>query len=137
MSCIEAMTFKSIPMAKKLRTSSDGNPDTASTCSTSRPNPLRQAARTSRGFPGEPAGRLTEHLQRLGEAPLDGGEVELLLRPEQAEEVRLRDPRASRDLVGRRAVEPALREQVLRGGDDLLAPFLGGESLSLGRVHVE
>ena len=69
-------------------------------------------------------GRALEDLERLAEAARDDGDEELLLRPEEPEDVRLRDARPAGDLVGRGAVEPALGEHLQRRVEDLLAPLV-------------
>ena len=51
-------------------------------------------------------------LERLVHAAGAAREEELLLRPEEAEDVRLRDAGAPRDVLGGRAVQPALGELV-------------------------
>ena len=75
---------------------------------------------------GLPGGRILEHLEGLGEAERDRSQVQVLLRPEEPEEVGLRNPGAPGDLVGRGAVEAPLREQVQRDVEDLVAALIGG-----------
>src|SRR5207342_3050463 len=66
------------------------------------------------------AGRgLLEDLERLPQAAAHALEVELLLRAEQAEEIRLGDTGLARDLVGRRAVKPVLAELLHRDNENL------------------
>src|SRR4051812_21671958 len=72
------------------------------------------AALAGRGF--------LEELERLAQAAPDDLDVELLLRAEEAEEVRLRDAGPPRDRVGRRSMEPVLSELLERPREDLLAP---------------
>src|SRR5438067_5458581 len=67
-------------------------------------------------------GGVLEELERLAQAAPDDLDVELLLRAEEAEEVRLRDAGPPRDRVGRRAVEPVLPELLERRSEDLLTP---------------
>ncbi len=67
-----------------------------------------------------------EDLERLAEAPCDHGQVELLLRAEQPEDVRLGDPRQAGDLVGRGPVQALRRKFGDRCIENVLAPlFLG------------
>jgi hypothetical protein len=68
--------------------------------------------------------RPLHQLERLAEAPRDDCEVQLLLRAEEPEDVRLRDARPLRDLLGRGAVEAVLGEDDQRGVEDVLAPGL-------------
>src|SRR5438094_3491695 len=67
-------------------------------------------------------GGFLEELERLAQAAPDDLDVELLLRAEEAEEVRLRDAGPPRDRVGRRAVEPVLPKFLERRYQDLLTP---------------
>ena len=60
------------------------------------------------------------------EAVADDGEEEFPLRPEQLEQVRLRDADGPRDRLGRGADVAALGELVDRGDDDRVATFVGG-----------
>ena len=78
-------------------------------------------------------GRPLERLERLAEAAGDGRLEELLLRAEEAEHVRLRDAGASRDLLGRRAVQAALGELV-EGGVEDVRPAFGGSAPVCGRA---
>src|SRR5919109_1433615 len=96
---------------------------------------IRPTDRQQRFLAFQTCGGRLEHLQRLGQATLYCGDEELLLRPEEAEEVRLRDAGASRDLVGRRSVQSALREEVLCGPEDRLPALLRGLSLGCRRRH--
>jgi hypothetical protein len=50
------------------------------------------------------------HLERPAHAAFDRRDEELLLRPEEPEDVRLRDPGGLRDRLGRAAVEPVRGE---------------------------
>src|SRR5712691_1470741 len=84
------------------------------------------ADRVERLLPGEPGGGFAEHLERLLEAALARRDEELLLRPEEPEQVRLRDPDAPGDGVGRRAGEAVLGELDQRRLEDLLTAYLGG-----------
>jgi hypothetical protein len=77
-----------------------------------------------------------EELERLAETAADDGLEELLLRPEQAEHVRLRDPSLRRDRLRGRAGEAAPRELVQRGVEDCLTPFRGRLSFGDG-CHAE
>ncbi|CAA9497762.1 MAG: hypothetical protein AVDCRST_MAG30-1727 [uncultured Solirubrobacteraceae bacterium] len=63
--------------------------------------------------------------------PLVAGEEELLLRAEQAEEVRLRDPGVAGDRVGRGRGVARAGEVAGRLGDDVL-PALGGAAAGGG-----
>ena len=75
--------------------------------------------------------------ERLGDPPvhhLVAGEEQLALGVEEPEQVRLRDPRLARDLVGRGAVVAAQREVLDRDLDDLAAA-LGGRSARSGGGH--
>ena len=69
------------------------------------------AHRAQRLLAGLALGRLLEGLARLGEAALDRRDEELLLRAEEAEEVRLRDAGLAGDLVGRGAGEARARRR--------------------------
>jgi hypothetical protein len=87
---------------------------------------------------GAAPGRLLERVERAFETALDDREEQVLLRVEQAEQVGLRDPDASGDRVGGRAVQSTVRELLHRGAQDLLAALLGGEpGLRGGRRHAE
>ena len=68
-------------------------------------------------------GGFLEELQGLAQAAPDDLEVELLLRAEEPEEIRLRDADSAGNRVGRRAVEPVLAELLERRDEDLLAPL--------------
>ena len=70
-------------------------------------------------------GRPLEELERLAEAAADRGLEELLLRPEEAEEVGLRDAGPPGDVLGGRAFEPALGELDQRRVEDVVLPFRG------------
>ena len=85
---------------------------------------VRVADRLERVRAGRAGSGGTERVERPCEAVVDDGDEELLLRPEEAEEVGLRDARAARDRVGGRAVEPAQRELDVRGLEDGDAPFV-------------
>ena len=65
--------------------------------------------------------RPLEELERLAEAAGDDRREELLLRAEEPEHVRLRDPGPPGDVLGRGAVEPARGELLERRVEDLLA----------------
>ena len=65
-------------------------------------------------------GRALEQLERLAEAAADGGDEELLLRAEEAEEVRLRDAGPPGDVLGGRALEAALGELDQGGVEDVV-----------------
>ena len=67
---------------------------------------------------------LLEDLEHVAEAAPDGLEEELLLRAEEAEDVRLRDAGPAGDVLGGRAVQPADRELDPGRLDDLLAADL-------------
>jgi len=69
-------------------------------------------------------GRPLELLERLPEAPGDDRGEQVLLRPEQTEDVGLGDAGAASDVLGRGTVEPVLGEHREGGVEDLLAPFL-------------
>jgi len=80
----------------------------------------------------QPLGSALEEHERVAEAAADGCDVELLLRPEEAEEVRLGDACALRDVLGRRAFEAAVGElDEGRVEDRVLA--LGGGEAGVGR----
>ena len=81
------------------------------------------AHRPQRLLAAQVAGGVAEELERLLHAALDGRDEELLLRPEEPEEVRLRDAGRRGDVLGRRAVEAAARERGLRRGEHRLAPL--------------
>ena len=81
---------------------------------------------------GEPVGGAKEERLGVGEAALDGGDDQLALGAEQAEQIRLRDAGHARDHVGRGALVPALRKDGHRGFEDLLAAFGGGEAFGGG-----
>src|SRR4029453_19452498 len=66
---------------------------------------------------------LLERLERLAEAARDDADEELLLRPEEPEDVRLRDACPGRDDLGRGSVQPVLGELEVRGVEYGLAPF--------------
>ena len=70
-------------------------------------------------------GRPLEHLERLAEAPADGGDEELLLRAEEPEEVGLGDAGAAGDVLRRRALEAALGELDHRGVEDVVLALRG------------
>ena len=61
----------------------------------------------------------------MAEAAPHGLQEELFLRPEETEDVRLRDAGAAGDVLGRRAVQAADRELRARGLDDLRATDFG------------
>src|SRR5581483_8708904 len=86
-------------------------------------------------LPAEPLGRTLEALERLAEAAGDDGGEELLLRAEQAEDVRLRDAGPAGDLVGRGAAEACLRKHRRCGVEDLLAPHRLRLPLGARRCH--
>src|SRR5215217_7301351 len=90
---------------------------------------VRLPDRLERVLAALPGRRVLEDPKRLVEALPRRREVELLLRPEEAEQVRLRDPRAACDCIRRSAVEPAEGELLTRGPEELLTPFLGGLAL--------
>jgi hypothetical protein len=73
-------------------------------------------------------GRPLEHLERLPEAAVHGGREEELLRAEEAEEVRLRDPRPAGDVLRGGALEPPLGELDEGGVEDVVAALGGGEA---------
>ena len=66
---------------------------------------------------------------------LDGREEELLLRVEQAEEVRLRDAGVAGDRVGRGAVQAVLGELAAGGIEHGGAAFVGGLSDGAGSLR--
>ena len=91
--------------------------------------------RADRGEDRVAAGRLAgdevvrgplHRLPGLLEAEADDGQEELLLRAEQLEHVRLGDAGPGGDRLGRRADEAAGRELLDAGGDDRVAPLIGG-----------
>src|SRR4029077_11504768 len=59
-----------------------------------------------------------EELERVAVAPADGSEVEVLLRSEEAEEVRLGDAGPAGDVLGGRALVAALGELDQRSVED-------------------
>ena len=63
------------------------------------------ADRLQRLLAPQALGGALEELERVAVAAADGRDVELLLRPEEAEEVRLGDARPLRDVLGRGALE--------------------------------
>src|SRR5206468_1119825 len=65
------------------------------------------------------------HLERPAQAALDRRHEELLLRAEEAEDVRLRDPGSPGDCLGRAAVEPMSGELDERRLEDLVAALRG------------
>ena len=89
------------------------------------------AHRVQRVHPLLPAGGIGEDLVEMVDRAPRRREVELLLRAEEPEEVRLRDAGRPRDVLGRGAVQ-ALDGELVRGGDqDGLAALVGG--LAVGR----
>ena len=80
-----------------------------------------------------PFGRPLEHLERLAEAAGDDGLEELLLRPEEPEDVGLRDAGPAGDVLGRGPGKPALGELDERRVEDLLAALL--LRLAFGNDH--
>ena len=86
------------------------------------------AHRLERRLAGLADGGLAHRLERLGHAARGARQEELLLRAEEAEDVRLRDAGPLGDVLGGRAVEPARGELVAGGLEDLLAPLSGGAS---------
>ena len=75
-----------------------------------------------------------EELERLPEAAPDGHLEELLLRPEQAEEVGLGDAGPPGDVLGRRPLVAGLGELDERRLEDGVLALGGGETES-DRVH--
>ena len=71
-------------------------------------------------------GRPLERLERLAEAPRDRRLEQLLLRAEEAEDVRLRNACIPSDFLGRRGGEPALGELGHGRVEDLVTPLGGG-----------
>jgi hypothetical protein len=90
------------------------------------PKPLHVSIshRLQRVHPPPALRRAGEELVCLAEAAVADGDEERLLRPEEAEDVRLRDAGAAGDVLGRRSVEPALGELLERRLEDLLVPLV-------------
>src|SRR5206468_748236 len=85
-----------------------------------------RAHRLERLLAALPFGRPLEELERLAEATGDHGLEELLLRPEQPEDVGLGDAGTRGDRLRGGAVEPALRKLLERRVEDAPPPFLCG-----------
>ena len=86
------------------------------------------------GFAAPALGRPLERLERLAETAGHGRLVEVLLRPEQAKDVRLGDAGPLGDLLGRGCVEPAFGE-LDHGGLEDLFPALVGTLAFVGGDH--
>ena len=80
------------------------------------------------------AAAVLEREPGAGEAAPDDREEEVLLRPEQLEDVRLRDAGPPGDRLGGRADQPAVRELLGRRCDDRFASLVGGHPGPLRRL---
>ena len=85
---------------RRRRTPASASSRVRSSSSSSTRGPSRSSASSPLRRPRPP-----ERLQRVAQAALDGRQEQLLLRPEQPEQVWLRDPGAARDVLRGRAVQ--------------------------------
>ena len=82
----------------------------------------------SASIPCLPGRGVREHLVQMLDRPLRGRQVELLLRPEEPEQVRLRDAGCAGDVLGRGAVEAFRSELRRRRVEHRDAALVGGLS---------
>jgi hypothetical protein len=71
--------------------------------------------------------RALEELERVAVAAADRRDVELLLRSEEPEEIRLRDAGPLRDVLGRGALEAAVGELDQGGVENIVTAFEAAE----------